>query len=99
MAKTRHRFPEQVCGCREFHPCCSGGMFVFVEESAETIVPADAQTCDRGGTGDRLRQRIQRPGVRNTPMGTVTVVVPFVLAQGVQKMRLVPINVRSSSSW
>src|SRR4051812_13268822 len=74
-------------------------MFVFVEESAETIVPADAQTCDRGGTGDRLRQRIQRPGVRNTPMGTVTVVVPFVLAQGVQKMRLVPINVRSSSSW
>jgi hypothetical protein len=55
-------------------------MFVFVEESAETIVPADAQTCDRGGTGDRLRQRIQRSGVRDTPMGTVAVMVPFVLA-------------------
>jgi hypothetical protein len=31
-------------------------MFVFVEESAETIVPVDAEVCDRGGIGDWLGQ-------------------------------------------
>jgi hypothetical protein len=65
-------------------------VFVLVEESAEPIVSADVQMCEPGKAGDRFGQRIQRPGVRNTPMGTVTVVVPFVLAQGVQQMRLAP---------
>jgi hypothetical protein len=65
-------------------------VFVFVEESAEPIVSEDVQMRDRGAAGDRFGQRIQRPGVRDAPMGTVTVVVPFVLAQGVQQMRPVP---------
>jgi hypothetical protein len=65
-------------------------MFVFVEESAETIASADMQTCDRGGVGHRLGQRTQGPGVRDAPMRTMTVVVPFVLAQRVQQMRRVP---------
>jgi hypothetical protein len=35
-------------------------------------------------------QRAQGPGVRDTPMGTVRVVMPLVLAQGVYEMELVP---------
>ncbi len=81
---------NQPCGCREFHPCSSGGMFVFVEESAETIASADMQPCDRGGVGHRLGQRTQGPGVRDAPMGTVTVMVPLVLPYGVQKMHPIP---------
>jgi hypothetical protein len=61
-------------------------MFVLLEESAETIVSADAQTCDCGGTGDWLGQRMLGVGVRDTPMRLVTVMVLFVLAQGVQQV-------------
>jgi hypothetical protein len=57
------------CGCRQSRPCSSGGVFVFVEESAESIVSADVQMRDRGGVGDRFRQRTQGPGVRDAPMG------------------------------
>jgi Ca2+-binding RTX toxin-like protein len=30
------------CGCRKPHPCCSGGVLVFMEEAAESVVSADA---------------------------------------------------------
>jgi hypothetical protein len=33
-------------------------MFIFVEESAETMVPTDAQMRDRDGAGDRFGQRM-----------------------------------------
>jgi hypothetical protein len=42
------------CGCRKPHPCSSGGMFVFVEEAAETVASTDARVRDGGGVGDRL---------------------------------------------
>jgi hypothetical protein len=65
-------------------------MFVFVEDAAETIVSADVQVCDRGATGDRFGQWVQGSGVRDAAMGSVTVVVPFVGAQGVRQVGLVP---------
>ncbi len=34
-------------------PGRSGGVFIFVEESAESIATADAEVCDRAGVGDR----------------------------------------------
>jgi hypothetical protein len=45
------------CGCRQSHPCTSGG-FVFVEESAKAILSADVQMRDHGGAGDRFGQRM-----------------------------------------
>ena len=44
------------CGCRESRPCWSGG--VFVEESAESVVSVDVQTCQLIGVGDRFGQRV-----------------------------------------
>jgi hypothetical protein len=48
------------------------------------------QIRDRGWIGDRLGQWAHWSGVRDAPMGSVAVVVLFVLAQGVQQMHLVP---------
>ena len=61
-----------------------------MEEAAEPVVSADVQACERGGFGDRFGQRPQGSGVRDAPVGPVLVVVAFVLAQGVQQVRLVP---------
>ena len=61
-----------------------------MEESAEPIVSADMQVCDRGGIGDRFWQWMQWSGARDAPMGSVTIVVSFVFAQGVQQVRTVP---------
>ena len=61
-----------------------------MEESAESVVSADVERCQRGRFGDRFGQRLLRPGVRDTAMWAVFVVVVFVLAQGVEQMRLAP---------
>jgi len=58
-------------------------MIVFVEEAAEAIVSADAQTCECRGIGDRFGQRLQGSGVRDALVRPVVVVVAFVFAQGV----------------
>jgi hypothetical protein len=42
MRGNSHVRLGERCGCREPHPCCSGGMFVFVEEVAEAVVSVDA---------------------------------------------------------
>jgi hypothetical protein len=65
-------------------------MLVFVEEAAEAIASVDVQVRDRGWIGDRLGEWAHRPGIGDAPMRPMKVVVPFELAQGVQKMRLVP---------
>ena len=57
-SSRRFRSTSGSCGCRQSRPCSSGGVFVFVEESAEPIVSADVQMCDRGGAGDRFGQRM-----------------------------------------
>ena len=51
---------------------------------------ADAETREDGWLGDRFGRRPQRSGVGDAPVGPRSVVVMFVLAQGVQQMRLVP---------
>ncbi len=58
-------------------------MIVFVEESAESIVSADAQAGECRGIGDRLGQRAQGSGVGDAPVRAMIVVVAFVLTQGV----------------
>ena len=63
-------------------------MLVFVEEPAESVAAADSEARDRGRLGDRVWQRVQRPGVRDSPMWTMRVVMPLVLAQGVYEMCL-----------
>jgi hypothetical protein len=41
QARTLQQYVQR-CGCRKGRPCCSGGTLVFVKESAESIVSADA---------------------------------------------------------
>ena len=90
MALTLGAEWEQRCGCRKCRQCWSGGMIVFVEESAESIVSADSQTCEGRGFGDRIGQRAQWSGDGDTSVRSVLIVVEFVLAQGGQQMCLVP---------
>jgi hypothetical protein len=65
-------------------------MLVFVEEAAEAIMSADASVCDGCRVGDRPGEWVQRSGVGDASMGSMRVVVPFVLAQGVKQVCLVP---------
>lgn len=65
-------------------------MIVFVEEAAEAIVSADAQTRECRGIGKRFGQRLQGSRVSDAPVRTVIVVVAFVLPQGAEQVRLVP---------
>jgi hypothetical protein len=55
-------------------------MAVFMEKAAETVVSADVQVGEPVRVDDWFRQRTQRSGVRDAPMRTMIVVVPFVLA-------------------
>jgi len=73
----------QPCGCRKFCPHRSGGMIVFMEEAAEAIVSADAQTGERRRIDERFGQRLERSGVSDVPVRPVVVMVAFALAQGV----------------
>ena len=65
-------------------------MLAFVDEAAETIAPPDVEPGELVRVGDLLGEWLQGSSVRDSPMGSVTVVVPFILAQGVQEMRVVP---------
>jgi len=65
-------------------------MFVLMKDATHTITPANVEACDLVLIGDRLWQRTYRSGVRDPPVGSVGVVVPLVLVQGVQQMALVP---------
>lgn len=46
-------------------------MFVFVEESAESVTAADLQLRDAVGIGDRVGERVQGPGVGDPAVGPV----------------------------
>ncbi|WP_157437912.1 hypothetical protein [Actinoplanes subtropicus] len=57
-----------------------------MEESAEPVVSADVELCQRGGFSDRVGQGPQWSGVADAPVWPVFIVVMFVLAQvGVQQ--------------
>jgi hypothetical protein len=61
-------------------------MLVFVEDSAESVVAVNVQVCQRGGFGDRFRQRLLGSGVGDAAVWPVPVVMVFVLAEGVQQV-------------
>ena len=61
-----------------------------MEDTAQTVTPMDVEAGHRVWFGDRLRQRMQRPGVRDPPVGSVDVVVRLVFVQGMQQTALVP---------
>ena len=67
-------------------------MFVFVEDSAEALVSSYVQARELVRVGDRWGQWMQRSGVGDALVGSVLVVEPFVLAQGVEQMGLVMVQ-------
>jgi hypothetical protein len=58
---------QRCCACRT-HPCSSGGMFVFVENSAQTLASSDVQTDDLARIVDR--RRTQRVGAEYRVTGS-----------------------------
>jgi hypothetical protein len=80
------RVSRKPCRCRP-GPCWSCGMFVFMQDAAETVASGDGEVRDLVRDGDRFGQCLQRSEVRDASMGPVLVVVPLVL---VQQVRLVP---------
>lgn len=75
-------------------------MSILMDDPAETVVPAYGEAFNLVGfTGLRLRSQGCRSSKR--PVGSVQVVVPFVLAQRVPKVSLVPDQraVKCSRSW
>jgi hypothetical protein len=68
--------PGRHCPCRKPHLCRSGGMLILVEDSAESILSADARAGQLVRMGDR---RGQRAGVREALVGTVPVEMVLVL--------------------
>jgi hypothetical protein len=63
---------------------------VFVEESAEPIVSVDVQMRDRGGVGDRSGSGCSGRAFATPRWRRSRLWCRFVLAQGVQQMRLLP---------
>ena len=51
-----------------------------MEDTAESVVSADAELCEGRGFGDWVGQKPQRPGVGDAAVGSMIVVVAFVLA-------------------
>src|SRR6266508_657362 len=82
-------YSKRPCSCRELRPCWSSGVFVLVQEAAETVTAVDAEVGERVVVGDRFGQWRQRSGVVDALMGPVRVVERLVFAQGVQQMSLV----------
>jgi hypothetical protein len=65
-------------------------LLVFAEESGEAIVSADAQAGECRGIDERFGQRLKRSGVSDAAVRPVVVVVAFVLAQGMEQLRMIP---------
>jgi hypothetical protein len=59
------------CTCRECHPGSSGGVLVFVKDTAEAVMSVDVQPGELVRVGDRFGQRLQRPEVRDPLMRSV----------------------------
>jgi hypothetical protein len=54
-------------------------MLVLMEEAAQAVASTDVEVRDRVWVGDRLGQWFRWSGVRDSSMGSVSVVVPLVL--------------------
>ena len=59
-------------------------MFVFMQDAAETVVPADVQTRDLAPIGDRFGLRVKWSGIRDASVRSMRVVVVLVLTQRVR---------------
>src|SRR5258706_16060363 len=66
--------PSARCPCREPRPCRSGGMLVLVQDAAEAIAPSYVEVGPRARIGDLCGQRVQRAGVRDALVRTVSIV-------------------------
>jgi hypothetical protein len=71
-------------------PCRSSGMFVLVEDSAEALASSYVQVGDLLRVGDGRGQWMQWPGACDALMGSMLVVEPFELAQGMEQVAPVP---------
>jgi hypothetical protein len=56
-------------------------VFVFVQDAAQALTPADVEVRDLVWIRERFGQWMEWSGVRDSPMWPVLVVVPLVLAQ------------------
>ena len=72
----------QDCACRKLHPRCSGGIPVFVQDSAEAVSPAYHQLGDLC-VGERCGGVAQGCCLVYRLVGPVGVVVEFELAERV----------------
>ena len=59
------------CACRKLRPCCSGGVLVFVDDAAETVVAARLRRsrCSRAATNRTVWRRTVRTAVYVTLAG------------------------------
>lgn len=79
---ARDRFEDEVrCRCRRFRPGSSGGMLVFVEDAAESVVSSDVESVDSIGLDDPLGEWAQGCCGAERAVGPVLIVEGFVLAQ------------------
>ncbi len=69
------------CRCREFHPCWSGGVVVFVDDAAEAVSSADVEPGELVLILDGLQPCSPGSGAVDSAVRRVLVVVRFVLAQ------------------
>ena len=65
-------------------------MFVLVENVAEAIASSYVEAVYLARIGDRCGQRVQRAGVRDALMRSMSVVELLELAQGMAQVPLVP---------
>jgi hypothetical protein len=65
-------------------------VLVFVNDAAEAITSAYGEVRDLAWIGNWFRQPMEWSGVGDSPVWPVGVVVPFVFAQGVHQVALVP---------
>lgn len=78
-----------LCRCRKCRPGSSGGMLVFVEDAAESVVSSDVESVDSIGLDDPLGEWAQGCCGAERAVGPVLIVEGFVLAQRMEKMGLV----------
>ena len=65
-------------------------MFVFVQDAAEAVASSHVESGYPVGIGELGGQWVERPGVCDALVWTVSVIEVFELPQGVQQVSLVP---------
>jgi ABC-type glutathione transport system ATPase component len=73
-ARRAHHPRRGRCACRKPHPGRSSGVFVFVEDAAESVVSSDAEPGYLVRIGDRCGQWVQWSGVGDALVWSMFVV-------------------------